>query len=420
MNTVKKALTVLSLLVALTSVAMAEPIEIRIWSETGKGHVTGDILLRYIDEFNATHPDIRVVLEIGGQQQLIVAYAAGVAPDLIMQRGPAAGEIGGSGGILLPLDQFIDGPNGLPRDAFVPDLWSFSTVDGKVYQLAADSNERGLFVNRHAAEVSGIDTSQAIGDWEDLLEWARRLTRRNGDQVTAWGYDANHQLGGDRWHWVWLNDGEIFTPDGTQSLLDNPNTIEALQFAADLIHTYGVSPVPGSVGGTSRRNFLNETYNMIMTPSTFAQELEDGGQIEFLTFAGPAGVGKTGGRFSGATGSALAILDTTEHPEEAWEFVRYLMYERGLEYAADRGGIPYLMEGLQEGKYTQQPWKAFAESIINFNPRNNYNVALQESVWNGHFNTAWTSVLRGEQAPETALIAAAEMINAGLRQELGN
>lgn len=419
MNRLKMTAAVLSLVLIFTTTALAEPVVLRIWSENGKGHVSGDILLRYIDEFNATHPHIRVELEIGGQPQLIVAYAAGVAPDLMMQRGPAAGEIGGPSGILLPLDEFIDGPNGIPRDAFVPDLWSFSTVEGKVYQLAADSNERGLFVNRHAAETSGLDTSQPMEDWDDLLDWARRLTRRSAEQVTAWGFDANHQLGGDRWHWVWLNDGEIFTPDGTQSLLDHPNTIEAFQFAADLIHTYGVSPVPGSVGGTSRRNFLNETYNMIMTPSTFAQELEDGGQIDFLTFAGPAGVGKTGGRFSGATGSALAIVDTTQYPEEAWEFVRFLMYERGLEYATDRGGIPYLMEGLREGKYTQQPWKAFAESILNFNPRNNYNVALQESVWNSHFNNAWSAVLRGEQAPETALLGAAEALNAALKQELG-
>lgn len=416
MKGAQRLAVVVAAVLCIGTMALADPVTITIWSGNGPGHVEGDILLKYIEEFNATHPHIRVEHGVGNRQQLIVAYAGGAAPDLFLEKGPMAGEIGGPDGILLPLDEFIDGPNGIDRDAYIPDMWSFSMVQGKTYQIAADSNERGLFVNRHAAEQVGLDTSATIEDWNDLLEWARRLTRRQGDEVLTWGFDANHQLGGDRWHWIWLNDGEMFSPDGTEVLLDHKNTIEALQFAADLIHTYGVSPVPGSVGSTSRRNFMNGTYAMIMTPSTFAEELTNKGEMEFLTFAGPHGVGKTGGRFSGASGSALAIIDTTAHPEEAWEFLRFLMYEKGLDYAEDRGGIPYLYEGLRVPKYQSQPFAAFAESMLRFNPRNNYSVKVEEGVWNSHFTAAWSSVLRGEAAPETALIQAADAIRAALAE----
>lgn len=405
----------LVVVLAVGQIASAQT-TLRVMAESGPGHREGDMLIRYMEEFMALHPDIKVELVVGGRDQLLVAYAGGVAPDVVIGRGPQAAEIGGENGILLALDDFIDGPNGFSRDAFVADLWSFSTVDGKVYQLAVDSNERGLFVNRDAAVMAGIDTTQKIADWNDLLDWARRLTRRTGDQVEAWGFDANHQLGGDRWHWVWLNDGEIFTPDGTRSLLDHPNTIEAFRFAYDLIHSYGVSPVPGSVSGTSRRNFLDGRYNMIMTPSTFASELETAGTINFLTFAGPPGVGKVGGRFSGATGSAFAILNTTRYPEAAWEFVRFMVYERGVPFAHERGGIPYLVEGLRAEKYLKQPWAAFAESILTFNPRNNYHVKVEESRWNSVFMTAWSQVLRGEVAPESALLTAAETLNAMLAE----
>lgn len=295
----------IALVLGLTAVSLAQPIEVTIWTRGSwaPGTVDGNIFTRYVEEFNRTHPDILIIHEIGDREAFMVAYASGLAPDILVDVGPLAGELGGKDGVLLALDPFIDGANGVPRDAYVADLWSFSTVHGKVYQLAADTNERGLFVNRNAAEESGIDTSQSISDWSDLLDWARRLTRRVADEVQTWGYDANLQYGGDRWNWIWLNDGAIFDEARTQSMLNHPNTIEAAQFAADMVHVYGVAPRPGSVAGTSRDNFLRGDYNMIMWVSTFASEPERRGDMKFITVAGPPGTGKHGGRFSGATNS---------------------------------------------------------------------------------------------------------------------
>ena len=86
----------------------------------------------------------------------LVVFAGGVAPDLVQGIGPWATALGPRG-ILLPLIKVIDGPDGVPREAFVDDLWSFSVVDGNTYQLAVDSNERALFVSVDAAEMAGID-----------------------------------------------------------------------------------------------------------------------------------------------------------------------------------------------------------------------------------------------------------------------
>src|SRR5690606_11645110 len=89
---------------------------------------------------------------------------------------------------------------------------------------------------------------------------------------------------------------------------------------------------------------------MMITSSSFVPELEQQG-IRFVTHPGPPGPGKNGYRFSGATSSTLSIVSSTQHPKEAWTFLRWLVYEKGLEFAEERGGIPYLIEGLQSGKY---------------------------------------------------------------------
>lgn len=307
-------LLVMFLVLLLSGSAAAEVVELTIWAWL-PGTVNGDIFAKYLDEFHATHPNIRVTVERGSnEQQLVVAFAGGAAPDLVQGVGPWATSLGPKG-ILLPLDDFIDGPNGFPRKDFIDDLWSFSIVNGKTYQLAADSNERAVFVSAEIAANSGVDVSQPMRDWNDLLAWARKMTKRTGDQVEHWGYDVLQENGGSRWHWVWLNEGEIFSADKTRAILDHPNTIEAFQFASDMINTWGVSPPPGTSGGT-KTNFKNGKYAMITTASTAVAELELLDQ-SFYTIPGPPGPGKKGYRFSGATSSMMGIVSSTKHPNEA-------------------------------------------------------------------------------------------------------
>ncbi len=412
----KYSLVLVTLLVLLLAgTAAAEVVELRIWAWL-PGSVNGDIFAKYLDEFHATHPNIRVTVERGSsEQQLVVAYAAGAAPDLTQGVGPWATSLGPKG-ILLPLDDFIDGPNGFPRKDFIDDLWSFSVVNGKTYQLAADSNERSLFVSAEIAANSGVDVSQPMRDWNDLLAWARKMTKRTGDRVEHWGYDVNQENGGSRWHWVWLNEGEIFSPDRTQAVLDNPDTIEALQFAGDMINTWGVSPPPGT--GGSKTNFKNGLYAMITTASTAVAELELLDH-SFYTIPGPPGPGKNGYRFSGATSSMIGIVSSTKHPEEAWTFLRWLMYEKGVDFANDRKGIPFLARGLRSDRFMKQPWNAFATSIMTFEPRNGYITGVSESDWIPHFQSAWDAVMRNQAAPQTALKQAQDAINARLAEIFG-
>ncbi len=408
------ALLVALLFVGITSSvrAQSEPVELRIWAWT-PGTIHGDIFARYIEEFHQEHPDIRIVVERGSNEgALLVAFAGGVAPDLVQGIGPWATALGPRG-ILLPLDEFIDGPDGVPREAFVDDLWSFSVVDGNTYQLAVDSNERALFVSVDAAEMAGIDPYEPPRDWNDLLDWARKMTVRAGNEVSRWGFDMHQENGGNRWHWVWLNEGELFTPEKQRAWFDHPNTVEALQWAYDMVNTYQVSPAPGAVQGGHRGNFISGVYAMMITSSSFVPELKQQG-IRFVTHPGPPGPGKNGYRFSGATSSTLSIVSSTQHPKEAWTFLRWLVYEKGLEFAEERGGIPYLIEGLQSGKYRAQPWEAFATSILTYQPRNNYIYGVSEADWLPAFQAAWDAVIRGEGDARVMLQQAQEAVDARL------
>lgn len=232
------------------AVASAEPVQVRLAGWT-PGTADGNLLAEYVNEFNALHPDIEIVLEAyQGEEPLLVGYAAGTAPDIVIVQGPAPLSYGGEGGIFLALDPYIDGERGFDRDIFVPDMWSFTTVDGQVYGIALDTNERALFVHSHLAQSAGLDVNaETIRDWNDLLEVAKRLTLRRGDETVQWGFWTNFEnTGGTMWHWIYLNDGQLFSEDGLTSTVDHPNTIEAIEFLADMIHEHGVAPPPRRPG----------------------------------------------------------------------------------------------------------------------------------------------------------------------------
>lgn len=402
------ALLIAPFTLAKTTVTVWTP-----WASTSLG---GRILHPMVERFNAENPDIHIELEVvagNAAEALIVAYAGGAGPDVFIGgTGGWAAQYGGEEGIFLALDEFIDGPNGFPRSDFTDDLWSFSTVDGKVYQLASEGNERGLFINVHNAEAAGLDTGQPnpIEDWDDLLQWARRMTIRTGDTVSQWGFNANHQNGGDRFHWIYLNDGQAVSLDGKEALLDHPNTVEAVQFAADLIHEHGVAPIPGAVGGSVRANFQNGVYSMVLERSTFIPDLERS-NTEYLVVPGPPGVGKHGGRLSGATASTMHILRDTEVPEAAWEVLRWFAYDAGLELADGRGGIPYLIEGLRRPQYQSEPWNAFAFQILTYQAYPDDFPGVMARHY-GPFGRAWSASLSGEKAPLIALQEAKDELNA--------
>ena len=108
-------------------------------------------------------------------------------------------------------------------------------------------------------------------------------------------------------------------------------------------------------------------------------------------------------------------MNSTKHPEAAWKFVRYITYERGLEFAETRGGIPFLFEGLQNEKFRTQPWEAFADQIVNLRPER-LPAGLPNDVFSNPFTQAWNRVIRGEVPASIAMQELHEVVSARLAE----
>ncbi len=147
----------------------------------------------------------------------------------------------GENGLLLPLDRFSGaGESELNRE-FFPTVLNQYRRDGALYALPVDAAPLMLFYDQEYFASKGVPMPDATWDWDDLVRSAAKLTASKQDGAVArWGLIAH--ANGVSWA-LWQNEATAIDVDTQQCRLPEPATVEALQFAHDLLHKHRVSPL---------------------------------------------------------------------------------------------------------------------------------------------------------------------------------
>ncbi len=277
---------------------------------------------RFARDFMRLHPNVRVEIEpVAGDVTVAFSMrlAGGDAPDVLYAGNWFLFEFADKG-TLLPLDDLI-ARDGIDMGQFFDSALSGIQWDGATYALPEAINVEMLFYNQDIFDRYGVPYPEPGWTWDDYLEKARRLTQdTDGDGRTdIWGCYV----------WTWIpgflpfmlqNESNMFDDDFRRFTMDDPRAIEALQFIQDLIFRYRVAP---------GRQALQSQLSIDMFAS---------GRIAMGSF-GYWGVRELQGapfRWDVAelprrrtTGNVVhvhsfAINRETEHPEEAWELIKYL------------------------------------------------------------------------------------------------
>src|SRR5947209_4525189 len=139
-------------------------------------------LREYIPEFERRNPGVRVRFHHfeNYADRILLLHAGGIAPD-VMRQNTSYGMQFIRRGMDLPLDRFMDGPDGIDRADFIPIIWDSLRYRGRTYGMPQDINLRGLFYNRALFDRAHVPYPDASWTWDDLKRAADRLT-----------IDANH------------------------------------------------------------------------------------------------------------------------------------------------------------------------------------------------------------------------------------
>lgn len=321
----------LALILALVSVALIGALmpayaqdvtEVIYWTTTDD--ITATDLL---EEFNSTHPDIRIVAEMVPYQQhydrVTTGFAAGALPDLISVPNVNAGKTWASAGILMPLDSYI-ASSSISEDDYFEAAWAPGVLDGQVYGIPKDIDTRGLAYNIDLFKEAGLEPPT---NWEEFLAAAQALTH---DDV--YGFTPECGGGGgcmvyDFGMFVVGNGGYIVSPDGTQCWANRPETVQALEFWVQL----DPYTLKGWWEMTNEMDtlFANGKVGM-MVAGPWKMSMEDinpdmvlGVNYDIAPFPGSGNPGAP--EYTGTMGGwMMSISSTSEKADAAWQYIEWL------------------------------------------------------------------------------------------------
>ncbi|NBJ91888.1 ABC transporter substrate-binding protein [Parablautia muri] len=227
------------------------------------------------------------------------------------------------------------------KDTFSGGLLDLSSYEGKQYAVPFAPDVSVLLYNKDIFEANGLDPENPPKTWDELIAAAQACTN---DDVYGYMFSAS-DAGGMMFTfcpYIWCNGGEFTSEDGKESLLNQPEAVEALQFITDMIYEYNVTPQSiTSYDWTATEDaFKAQKAAMIVQGSSAVGTIvNDGYDFNAGCALIPSPDGNKYSSFSG--GDSIAILADTDMPDEAWQFVQYcLSKEVQVDQLAAYGNIP--------------------------------------------------------------------------------
>lgn len=307
--------------------------------------------------FHETHPGIHVefvhVPNADYGTKLQTMLAGGDYPDVFfLGNGDVPAYV--TRGQLLGLDERIARDSFDLSDVFPANLALYN-VDGAQYGFPVDAPSQQIFYNASRFEAAGIeppssDWADESWTWDSFLEKAIALTDASSN---LWGWQVKS---GFRFWWVWItaNGGNFFSDDGSACVLNAPESVEALQFLADLIHVHKVAP-PMDVASELGSATLFETGITAMEtyfPAIGYMRSHIGEKFTWDVAPHPAG--KAGKSCAGG-GTGHVISANSPHPEEAWEFLKFVISQPAVEKWTEIMGIVPPLQSVADSEVFLSP-----------------------------------------------------------------
>ncbi|EJJ26364.1 ABC transporter substrate-binding protein [Rhizobium sp. CF142] len=215
---------------------------VKFWHSFSKS--SGDALNKIIANFEAANPGIHIEGEFVGDYNDIVAklqaaIPAKRAPDAVIMEVTRYG-LFADRGALTDLTPYFN------ADPLKDDLYDYAREVGvynsKNYIVPFNSSTPVLYYNKDILARAGFTTEPPLKTFADILAVSKTITEKLSSEGIT-GIAAPGQFA--RWGLVMSNDSELINSKTNDILLDSPNTIEAYQWMASLVHDQKVASPDG-------------------------------------------------------------------------------------------------------------------------------------------------------------------------------
>lgn len=294
------------------------------------------IMDRMAEAFEKENPGISVKLIHANnyQDKLQVMIGGGIPPDVFYLE---AVDIPAYANTLVDINPFLKDDTLWNSGDYFKVLLEGFEYKGKFYGFPKDWTPLVLYYNKGLFDESGIPYPDESWDWQILLGAAQSLTKDlDGDgEPEQFGIYFHTSWIFPLFPWIWSNGGRILSKDRKKCVIDAPETVEALQFLADMRWKYGVAPTPAQIA--QRDLFTTGKVAMIITGRwrvPIFRTIED-----FIWDVAP--IPKNKCRATSIATVAFVISAQCKYPKEAYMLAKFLSGEEGNRIIAKMGlGVP--------------------------------------------------------------------------------
>jgi multiple sugar transport system substrate-binding protein len=299
---------------------------------------------RLVALFEREHPDIRVDTVHQPWRDyfdwLWAEWRDGRAPDVMFLNFIPSYAPSGE---LAPLEDYV------ARDAvdlgdFYPALLEGFRAAGHLYGLPRDNDTKVIYYNRAHFRATGLAEPHDDWTWDDLRTAALALTQRD---PAAPRYGLGLEL--DYWWlvWMWQHGCPVVDNATAPATLHLEGTAcnEALQFLQDLIQVDRVTP-PLEQMTTDGMNRLFRTgqLSMVLGNHALVPWFANTAELEWQVAPLPRDVA----RANVAGGAGFVVSRRSQHPEAAWQLVRFLTERKAQALMAESGEITPARRSVRE------------------------------------------------------------------------
>ena len=373
-----------------------------------------DLHNQLAEEYHQLHPDITVqfitVNYDDHDSKFTSMIAGGLAPDLVMPIGVMG--IAGYQDEWLDISPYIQRDNYDISDFYGPAV-AMHTYTDKVVGLPLGVYPSVLFYNADMFDKAGLDYppqtwGQADWTYDKLTEIAKKLTldsagntaddpNFNPDDIVQWGWDG--------WDWSpWRIIPAKFggnplgmSEDLKTAEMNAPEWQAGMQFLADNIWSSHIEPSYAVTNSAfAEVDPLGSGTIAMWEVFSWIAYAYDGWTEAFNWDVAAIPAGPSGTPISQANGDTFAIPKDAAHPDEAWEFAKWLWEpDQMTRLTESYGCIPArksLADGWLEARQAENPnidWQVFIDAIdyLDSSPNNETWAPNYRKVWDAMENS---------------------------------
>ncbi|MFW5855702.1 MAG: ABC transporter substrate-binding protein [Bacillota bacterium] len=438
-KTIIIGMLVFALVFAGNIVSAEETVTIDFWHAMG-GH-NGEVLEDIVEDFNESHSDIEVKAQNTGTYndtltKTEAAVQSGDAPHII-QIYEIGTQVMVDSDIVVPVEELgkeIVKDDSFDWGKFLPSVANYYSVNGQMQSFPFNSSTPVLYYDKVAFEEAGLDPNDPPQTFEELYEYAEKLTVEDEDgDIDRYGFTLGivgwfiEQMAANQ-DALLVNNNNGRDGRATEAYLNEEPVLKFVELWQDMVEDE-VMLNPGRGWDPAKQAFLSDRAAMMIESTAqvqnFSEEFaeEDDRELGTAFLPRPEDSERGGVIIGGA--SLWAIAD---HPQEeleaTWEFLKYITEtEQQTHWFENTGYFPVTRGAVEEEMnkqyFSESPdhLTAFLQLLLGKKSTATQGALIGTFPEVREFTEeSIEKVLGGDAAPEEALDEANQKVNDSLKE----